>query len=60
MRDVTVGGPGLVAVGYDNAKLSVWTSDDGLTWNRIPQDQEELGGGEIVTVGGPGLVENIK
>jgi len=56
MRDVTVGGPGLVAVGYDNAKPSVWTSVDGITWNRIPQDEEEFGGGESVTIGGPGLV----
>jgi hypothetical protein len=65
MHDVTAGGPGLVAVGSvleedslgEAAWLgAIWTSVDGITWNRVPQD---LGGLEWtggVTAGGPGLV----
>jgi len=40
MFDVTVGGPGLVAVGEDAQGAPVWTSVDGLTWSRVPPDEE--------------------
>jgi len=57
---VTVGGPGLVAVGGDDENLAVWTSVDGITWSRVPHDETVFGGAKIsmrsVTVGGPGLV----
>ncbi len=70
MTGVTVGGPGLVAVGSDGlnsdaptgrAHAVVWTSIDGLTWSRVPHDEAVFGGqGDQgmfdVTVGGPGLV----
>jgi hypothetical protein len=66
MWDVTVGGPGLVAVGKDgegaidhslSQVAAVWTSVDGITWSRVPLETEP-GGGAMwsVTVGGPGLV----
>ena len=66
--DVTVGGPGLVAVGNvrgdDSAGAAVWTSVDGYAWTRVPHDPEVFGDAgfesdwlmESVTVGGPGLV----
>jgi len=62
---VTVGGPGLVAVGMDwsgpDADAAVWTSVDGLTWTRVPVDEEVFGGSghqaiNGVTAAGPGLV----
>jgi len=70
MSSVTVGGPGLVAVGVARADESalgdfgdgaVWTSVDGLTWLRAPHDDAVLGGAgpqrmDEVIVGGPGLV----
>lgn len=67
MWDVTVGGPGLVAVGHDghgilddvsDVDAAVWTSVDGVTWLRVPHDEEVFGRAwmESVTVGGPGLV----
>ncbi len=75
MLSVTAGGPGLVAVGSDGhpddeedrqldtsaADAAVWTSPDGFTWSRVPQDESVFGGkGEqrmlSVTSGGPGLV----
>jgi hypothetical protein len=67
MFSVTVGGPGLVAVGFDapfemsQGNAAVWTSPDGLTWSRVAHD-EALFGGESrqrmlsVTGGGAGLV----
>lgn len=58
---VTVGGPGLVAigsppVGYDGA--AVWTSDDGLSWSQVPHDEAVFADAWVldVTLGGPGLV----
>lgn len=63
--DVTVGGPGLVAVGVDwsgpDAGAAVWTSLDGLIWTRVPHDEEVFGGAGVqgisgVTAAGPGLV----
>jgi len=63
MLDVTVGGPGLVAVGSEGrfnreSDAVVWTSVDGLIWSRVPHDEAVFGGGWInsVTAGGPGLV----
>jgi len=65
MSAVTVGGPGLVAVGYEwsgeDWNAAVWTSADGLTWSRMPGDESVFGGpGDQlmagVTAGGPGLV----
>jgi hypothetical protein len=66
MMSVTAGGPGLVAVGWDELegvdhRAAVWTSPDGITWSRIPHDPEVFGGelNEVlwsVTAGGPGLV----
>ncbi len=65
MASVTVGGPGLVAVGSDgptdDSDAAVWTSPDGITWSRVPHDDAVLGGEgdqsmNSVTVGGPGLV----
>jgi len=55
---VTVGGPGLVAVGSDGDAAAVWTSPDGITWSRVPNTNLTFGAGGIssVTFGGPGLV----
>ena len=67
---VTAGGPGLVAVGAEGAvdsggavdsDAAVWTSPDGITWSRVPHDEEVLGGDgdqnmRSVAAGGPGLV----
>lgn len=35
IHDVTVGGPGFVAVGDDNTSAIVWTSTDGKCWDRV-------------------------
>jgi hypothetical protein len=66
MFSVTVGGPGLVAVGFDDPggndlDAAVWTSPDGVTWSRVPHDETVFGGDRkqimfSVTAGGPGLV----
>jgi hypothetical protein len=68
MNDVTVGGPGLVAVGYDGCcswdnplgVAAVWTSIDGVVWSRVPHDDSVFGSRNdamvSVTAGGPGLV----
>ena len=49
-RDVVVGGPGFVAVGGDNfagsddeARGAVWTSPDGQSWSRVPDDAQVFG-----------------
>jgi hypothetical protein len=50
MFGVVVGGPGLVAVGREglgadgNGSAAVWTSPDGFTWSRVPDDEEIFGG----------------
>jgi hypothetical protein len=48
MTDVTAGGPGLVAVGWEflgvSANAVVWTSVDGMTWTRVPNDDDIFGG----------------
>lgn len=74
MLAVTVGGPGLVAVGRDGAGScwcnpilwsggqhpAVWTSPDGLSWSRVPHDDNDFAESSdrllAVTAGGPGLV----
>lgn len=65
MRAVTVGGPGFVAVGWDGVggdrDAAIWTSTDGLSWNRVPHEEAVFGGPDAqliasVTQGGPGLV----
>jgi hypothetical protein len=61
MGSVTVGGPGLVAVGSDELDAAVWTSPDGISWSRLPHDETVLGGGRLqwmsdVTVRDAGLV----
>ena len=64
MSSVTVGGPGLVAVGAygspDGGDAAVWTSVDGITWSRVPYSEAVFGGAQLgmssVIVGGPGLV----
>jgi len=63
---VTAGGPGLVAVGYEEWMVgsgndhvaTVWTSTDGYSWGRVPRDETLFGGTLMfsVTAGGPGLV----
>jgi hypothetical protein len=58
MRDVTEGGPGLVAVGEDTHAAAVWTSPDGITWSRVPHDPEVFGGSSMrrVAAGESGLI----
>ncbi len=67
IRDVTAGGPGFVAVGAEYSSPSVdaperlagltWTSTDGLTWSRAPDDPVFRDAWVVaVTAGGPGLV----
>jgi hypothetical protein len=61
MTSVTVGGPGLVAVGGGSGDAAVWTSADGVDWSRVPYDESVFGGDDFqvmlsVAVGGPGLV----
>ena len=63
IADIVVGGPGLVAVGFDLGETmtgAVWTSTDGVSWSRVPHDDELFGPAETriyaVTIGGPGLV----
>ncbi len=61
MEGVTVGGPGLVAVGQAGAPTgaaAVWTSVDGISWSRVTHDGEVFNGGVMhsVTTAGPGLV----
>jgi hypothetical protein len=48
MEAMTVGGPGLVAVGYDEttSNPAVWTSPDGYTWTRVPHDPAVFGEGD--------------
>jgi hypothetical protein len=43
MHDITVGGPGLVAVGGGELGAVVWTSQDGLEWTRLPHNESIFG-----------------
>jgi hypothetical protein len=40
VRDVVAAGPGFVAVGSDQYGGQVWTSSDGETWDRLPDDPQ--------------------
>jgi hypothetical protein len=66
MRSVTVGGPGLVAVGLSGFEqvgwdAAVWTSADGIKWSRVLNNQAVFNAGgydrmSSVTLAGSGLV----
>jgi hypothetical protein len=64
MQSVTATGAGLVAVGADGGYYDtrpnavVWTSLDGLIWDRVAHDEAVFGGAEIhsVAVTGAGVV----
>ena len=68
MASVTLGGPSLVAVGSERTiggdyeyDAAIWTSVDGVTWTRMPDDKAVFGGDgsqwiNAVVAGGPGLV----
>ncbi len=69
MHAVVAGGPGWVAVGYDDVGegyegdwiAAVWTSPDGATWTRVPHEEALFGGMNDqemfgVLAAGPGLV----
>ena len=63
LTSVTVGGPGLVAVGvdWDREAAAAWTSTDGLDWQRVPHDEAVFGGEagqwmHSVTEAGAGLI----
>jgi len=62
MTSVVIGGPGLVAAGaagdlrsYDAA---VWTSTDGGTWERVPDDPGVFGS-EVTDVGGHRIITDL-
>jgi photosystem II stability/assembly factor-like uncharacterized protein len=70
--DVTAGGPGLVAVGTNDNETArilgqqtpgpvhavIWTSENGLTWTRLPDDPvfRDTPFATAVVAGGPGVV----
>lgn len=62
MWEVTLGGPGLVAVGAEEGseeiRPAVWVSSDGLTWARVSPEASALASGAMDSVisGGPGLI----
>jgi hypothetical protein len=67
MWSVSTGGPGLVAVGTARREVgfgwaaAVWTSEDGVSWTRLPHEEDVFGGDGMpmmsaVTAGGPGIV----
>ena len=65
MLSVAAGGPGLVAVGWDQPGVdfdaAVWISPDGMTWTRVSNAGAALGGSGdqtmfSVAAGGPGMV----
>lgn len=65
VNSLVAGGPGLVAVGganqFSGPHVAVWTSVDGLSWSRVPDDKAVFGGAHVkgmrsVIAGGPGLV----
>jgi len=73
LHAVVAGGPGLIAGGHvrpaddiwdgwaaEGGTAAIWTSSDGTTWDRVPQDELSFGGSgamiDDITVGGPGYV----
>lgn len=62
MRDVVIGGPGLVAVGgttneTEAGRAAIWTSIDGGQWEMVPLEGAATSGRLLsVTPGGPGFV----
>jgi hypothetical protein len=63
MSSVTVGGPGFVAVGEsglhgNESRATVWTSVDGIDWDRVPHIETVFGDARMkaVTSGESGLV----
>ena len=62
MRDVLLGGPGLVAVGgatngTEGGRAAIWTSPDGDDWDPVPLVGVAASGRlSSVTTGGPGFV----
>ena len=67
MTSVTEANGRLVAVGFESRaqrahSAAVWTSDDGLSWARVPHDDTVFGSGSAffqmndVVAGGPGFV----
>jgi hypothetical protein len=62
---ICAGGPGFVVVGEafgsEGLDAAVWTSPDGLSWDRVPHDAAIFGGPgnqamSAVAPGGPGLI----
>lgn len=75
MTDIAIGPSGLVAVGYEerggDVDAAAWTTTDGRTWSRVPDDERILGGdgdqivnglesagGRLVAVGSTGTGSN--
>ena len=56
MSSVTVGGPGLVAVGQTRGGAAVWTSEDGITWTSVVDTEMVFDGGDMVAVTESGSV----
>ncbi len=58
VRDVTIGGPGYVAVGDggatlgENAGVRIWTSTDGINWTAMGDPQTGQPRGLVLAVGG--------
>jgi photosystem II stability/assembly factor-like uncharacterized protein len=56
MKAVAVGDSGLVAAGWVGwvggitSKAAVWTSTDGISWSRVPHDDEAIGNGVMVAL----------
>jgi hypothetical protein len=49
MFAVTAGSAGYVAVGYDNVGGAVWSSPDGTSWARLP-DEPDFAGNKLLGV----------
>lgn len=67
VADIVAGGPGLVAVGsvgvpaaggVDDGVPAIWTSSDGLQWERVPNEPSVLGdsGGIFAVAAGNGIL----
>ena len=58
VQAIITSGSGLVAVGYDGGDGAVWTSGDGLVWDRVPDESGVFAGQTILSAaaGPSGLV----